>query len=290
MSDHRTVLFIGGHAAGKTNLLIRLWMALRNGGDSQITSRGLPADLNYLNDGMATQLAGGYAEHTPAGLEARPSIPVSLDGVDGDLLIPDRPGEDWTRFYNERRWPDDWLDLIRPTTTCLLLVRSKPPEGQVKDWLALQHFLGPQANFNMAADHSKDPPPAQVILVDWIQLIAGLFQKKLGRSVRPRIGVIITAWDDLDADAQVEGPMEHLRNEHKLLFDFITNNRDRMDIEVFGVTLFGGDLNNAEFADRLVDAGDPRKNGAVAHELAGQVEVSPDLMLPIVWALRVERR
>lgn len=265
-------------------------MAIKAAQTGPIVSRGLPVDLNYLNEGSATQLTGNYIDHTPVAPETQPAIPVSVDGASGALVLPDRPGEDWARLYTERRWPEEWQDYIAPTTSCLLLVRAIPPDGGTRDWLALQRFMGPGANFNIDADHSKDPAPIQVVLVDWIQLIAGLYRERLGAAFRPRIGIVITAWDDLDADARAAGPMEHLRNNHKLLYDFIVNNRDRMDLAVFGVTLYGGDLKDPVFSQSLVDSLDPRKNGWVTYEADGKVRTSPDLLTPIVWALSPTRR
>jgi hypothetical protein len=110
------------------------------------------------------------------------------------------------------------------------------------------------------------------------------FRRVLG-AAPPRIGLVISGWDRLPLEEQQSGPLEHLRVEQKLLHDFIVSN-GTLNIQPFGVTLFGGDLNNPAFQASFGDH-HPRDRGAVWHELNGVVECSNDLALPVAWALSV---
>ncbi|RJF86111.1 hypothetical protein [Sphingomonas cavernae] len=278
-----TALFIGSPGAGKSNYLFRLWLALRDDRQRTIMRDGNPAELQYLNDGVSRQLAGQFADHTSMGVRERIAIPLKVNGVPASLTVPDRPGEDWKKFYERRRFPTDWLDLIHDTTSCLVFVPAVGTDAP-HDWMTIQRFQGAGANLGTNADLRDAPPPTQMVLADTIQLLQAQFRQSVGPAHVPRIGIVITAWDMLPAEQQAGGPLQHLRTEHKLLYDFITANRERFAIEAFGITLYGGDLNDPEFTK---DFGDkhPRERGEVWHQLNGAVECSDDLVLPIAWAL-----
>ena len=282
MSDP-TVLFIGSTGAGKSNYLFRLWLALRDDKKRALVRDGNPKELQYLNNGVSRQLAGQFADRTPMDVRERVAIPLMFNDAPASLTVPDRPGEDWEKFYQRRRFPTDWLDLLHEKTSCLIFVPAVGTDAP-HDWMSIQRFQGAAANLGFDADLRDAPPPTQIVVADTIQLLQAQIKQSVSTSHIPRIGIVITAWDMLPAEQQALGPLEFLRIEHKLLYDLITANRDRFGIETFGVTLYGGDLNDPEFAK---DFGDrhPKERGAVWHQLNGQVECSDDLVLPLAWAL-----
>jgi hypothetical protein len=286
------VLLIGGPGAGKSNLLFRLWSAVRANRSDRIKPRGSPADLVYLNEGVQTQFNGHFVDHTSAPPETQPFIPIVFDDKPAEFLIPDRPGEDWNRLFNDRRWPDEWLEHITQSTSFLIVVRAKDEKDGAEpppmDWLSLQRFLGPSANFAQNQDLSGAPPPQAIVVVDWIQLILGLQRAQFGGGLRPKVGIVITAWDCLSTETQDAGPVSYIRREFRILSDFIANNRTRFDCEVFGVTLFGGDLNDPAFSCEVVNAEDPRSKGWVSRVQDGVVARSDNLLAPIEWALAAD--
>lgn len=282
-----TVLLIGGPGAGKSNFLLRLWSAVRANRSDRIKPRGAPADLFYLNQGVQTQLSGQFVDHTSTPPETQPLIPIQFDGSPAELLIPDRPGEDWNRLFAERRWPDEWLEHITESTSFLIVLRARSEkEPPPMDWLSLQRFMGPGANFAQDKDLSGSPPPQAIVVVDWIQLILGLQRAQFGGTIRPKVGIVVTAWDSLDSETQDAGPVAYVKSEYRILFDFISNNRKRFDCEMFGVTIFGGDLNDPAFSSEVVNAEDPKSKGWISLEQDGVALRSSNLLAPIEWALR----
>lgn len=285
LTASRTVLFVGGPNAGKSNLLIRLWLAIRSSTSNVISKRGLPIDLNYLQEGAQTQLTGSFVDHTSAPPEVQPSIPIYFKGAPAELVMPDRPGEDWDRLYRDRRWPEEWLNYLDQSTSCLIVMRALPPQGQTRDWIALQYFMGPRANFNLEEDRTEDPAPLQVMLVDWIQIIVRLYQRRFGSSAKPRIGVVITAWDEVEEEQRELGPMEFLKNEYKLLHDYLISNHASLNSKVFAVSIFGGDLANPDYSKQVTDSEDPVQLGWVSSCRDGSVLTSNELLTPVIWAL-----
>ncbi|MHC4054107.1 TRAFAC clade GTPase domain-containing protein [Bradyrhizobium sp. 25ACV] len=244
MMWRRNVVIVGGVDAGKTNYLLRFWLAMRDRKHRALVPDGLPIDAEYLNLGVAEQLKGQFAGHTQRGTRTICEIPVKIGDRPAALVVPDGPGEDWQRLYVERRWPADWERLVGEDSSFLILVRVHSDEIRSPlDWIQVQNLFGANANLEgHVAGHLPDGPPTQVILVEWIQMIIALCKQRSGPTVRPRIGVLITAWDLLSQDEQTEGPNGYLKSQYRLLSDYLRSNEDRAEFATFGVSLFGGDL------------------------------------------------
>ncbi|XIA63659.1 hypothetical protein ACFIOY_32050 [Bradyrhizobium sp. TZ2] len=113
MTRRRNVVIVGGVDAGKTNYLLRFWLAMRDRKHRALVPDGLPIDAEYLNLGVAEQLKGQFAGHTQRGTRTLCEIPVKIGDHPAALVVPDGPGEDWQRLYVERRWPADWEEAYR---------------------------------------------------------------------------------------------------------------------------------------------------------------------------------
>lgn len=299
MSDRRTVLLIGGPESGKSNYIFRFWLALRDGKTRDIMPGRPPDEAEYLTVGANAQLGGHFAGHTPENTGALCEIPVKAKGDPAALIVPDRPGEEWARLYIDRRWPSEWEPLIDSGTSCLVFIRANSPLNQQPlDWMSVQRSYGEnKANLNREQGSpsigkqgsSQSGPPTQVVAVEWLQMLKALFRNRVGPRHRPRVGIVVSAWDALSLDDREDGPLGFLRRDFRLLSDFIESNTDRFELSVFGVTLFGGDLDKeAGFHDEFIREGNPRERGfVVSDNLKGTLRCSADLTLPVGWALGV---
>lgn len=243
----------------------------------------MPAAAEYLTKGAEAQLGGRFAEHTPHDVNERIELPLVVNGHDATLVVPDRPGEDWRKFYGERRFPADWIELVGHGTSWLIFVRAGGFEHAL-DWYSVQKYRGASANF-VGPRATTPEVPTQVVLVDWLQLIERLSHARTSPSVRPRIGIVISAWDSLGADQQEAGPMDYLSSEAKLLHDFMICNTGRFDMAAFGTSLYGGDLKDADFVTRFRTEGNPKGRGYVWAEHNGALTRYADLAFPAAWAL-----
>lgn len=128
MAIEPVVFLIGGQDAGKTNFLGRLWLCLRSKA-GQLFADTLPDDAKYLVQVSQELLKGKYAGHTPFGTETRKcQVPVSWkEGSiqhSGLVVLPDRPGEQWTKDFQNRVWPSELDGLLTEKAGCLLFIRA----------------------------------------------------------------------------------------------------------------------------------------------------------------------
>lgn len=310
-SDHNAVLLIGGPDAGKSNFLFRLWIAI-DGGSGVLVRDGLPSEVNYLREGAERLFEGEFAGHTSKEVHERVVVPVKraafATAAGGTLIVPDVPGEQVLAICRNRQWSQAWEELISRRCACLLFVRAGSDEVVAPlDWAtcfekygaiieALKPVEQTQAagalgdaspNQNQPDDERAAQLPTQVVLTEWLQFLRRAFTAVAGGSFRPRVGVVISAWDAVPIDQQPAGPVKYLKENFPMLHQFIEANDDQFDFQVFGVSIVAGDLKNDEEFKENYLKGTPRDFGFVVHSLSGQFTQSLDITLPVAWALRV---
>lgn len=291
MTESHSVLLVGGPDAGKTNFLCRLGLAiLENTG--RLHGDGLPENMEYLKAGADKILSGEFVPRTPQEVFNRTIIPVkdaiSPEEIRGNLVVPDCSGEEWLKIYRKREWSEDWESIISDLCGCLLFIRIDSDETiNPLDWISCEKLIGLPSNF-------PDPPenqgeemvtPTQVILVDWLQCLRLAFTERVEGFFRPRIGIVITAWDLAPKEQQDSEPIKYIESNFPLLWQFMLTNTDRFDFATFGVSIVGGDLNDTSgFRNDYLNS-DPREAGYVVHSVKSTINKSSDFTLPVAWAM-----
>ena len=307
-ADHHSVLLIGGPDAGKSNFLFRLWIAI-DGGGGVLVKDGLPSDLEYLRAGAERLLEGEFAKHTPTEVYERVVVPVRSSSrvapSRGMLVVPDLAGEQILAVCRSRQWSQTWEELISPRCACLLFVRAGSKENVAPlEWATCfekygavlqppheEQSHGSQGVDPVDSEESQEAPgkgaplPTQVILTEWLQFLRLAFTAVAGGLFRPRVGVVVSAWDLVPSDQQPAGPLEYVGENFPMLHQFIQANGERFDFQVFGVSIVAGDLEHDEAFKETYLNGQPREFGFVFHSLSGLPSSSPDITLPIAWAL-----
>nr|WP_237353421.1 hypothetical protein [Rhizobium phaseoli] len=261
---------------------------MRDGKRRPIMARGLPAAAEYLRQGAETQLSGAFAGHTPDGGGDICEIPIYAGELESSIILPDRPGEEWVRFYRERRWPAEWASFLGADTSCLIFLRANSRLNQAPlDWITIQRFQGNSANLAKDEDASGAGTPTQVLIVDLIQMLFRL-ARKVGNA-HFRIGVVVSAWDTVSPEEQTAGPFAYLNAEFPMLGSFLRSAATRSELMVFGLSVFDGDFDNqAEFRHEFQTVGNPRDRGSVViDDLRGNIFRTPDLTEPVAWSLGV---
>jgi len=289
--QQRSVLLIGITDAGKTNFLSRLWLTL-DGGGGILTKTALPPDLDYLKTGADHLLKGEFAPHTPRDVRDATEIPVKHisngQQFSGTLVVPDLPGEQVMSVFLKRQWSDEWESRISPGCGCLVFVRVDSSELIAPlDWLncPLQFGGTPIAAAAEKDNTDKVKPPTQVVLVDWLQFLRKAFTGRVSGSYRPRVGIVVAAWDLVPPEQRDKGPQAWIASNLPLLAQYVESNDDEFEFEYFGVSVTSGDLTaDPEFKDSYLK-GNPRKAGEVVYGRAGVLESSTDMTLPVAWAL-----
>jgi len=131
----------------------------------------------------------------------------------------------------------------------------------------------------------KDVLPAQVSFCELLRYLSLLLRKRPDGS-KPRVAVVVTAWDMLDDGARAASPMRYLENEFPMLAGRIKT-PGPLDIELFGMSIVGGNLRgapNKQFRDSLKGR-DLSEVGYTAVMRDGVLVHDPDVTLPLAWAL-----
>jgi hypothetical protein len=291
MRPSHNIVVVGLPDSGKTNYIIRFWLALREN-SGLLRSDGLPDDLEYLEAGANELLGGDFAPHTPHEVSNRARIPIaysgpSSDGLNGTLVVPDYSGEVWEEIYQKREWSEEWEELFDGSCGCLLFIRADSEHIIPSlDWIsAAKYFGSPDEIAALVAEQHENVTPSQVILVDWLQFFRRAFTDRIGGEFRPRVGIVVSAWDFVPEDQKLLGPSVYIEANFPLLKQFLDSNQEGFDAEFFGVSIVGGDLKDVTgFRDAYLNSG-PQNAGYVVYEQNATLQEIKDLTYPVAWAL-----
>ena len=97
-----SIILVGGPDTGKTNFIVRLWVALRSG-ESALRLGGTPDEIKYVEDAVRHLHEGHFAPRTDKNVVAEKSTitipltrPETAPGDDWlELVVPDVSGEIW---------------------------------------------------------------------------------------------------------------------------------------------------------------------------------------------------
>lgn len=311
MMVDKQVMLIGGPEAGKTNFLARSWIKLSQK-DGLLAADKLPDDCEYIQTAANDLLVGKFAKHTPTGVYSLSTIPIhcSHEGTStGNLLIPDRYGEQWKSIHESRRWPHDFDSLISSDCGALVFFRICGPDHQpIMDPMRQSKLFGitkpvseqrkgTRSNPKTASTETKtdgklkEPDlklPTEVLFIDWLQCLRQAYTALVSRAFIPRVGIVIAAWDLLGQDADSTFPDNYLTTNFSMLEQFIESTGG-IDFEfaLFGASVAGGELSNSSPYKKEYLAADPTHAGYVVHSLGGAWERTDDVTIPFAWSMGV---
>lgn len=280
------VLIVGGPDAGKTNFFGRLWLATEDG-RSALSRNGLPDDLTYLTDVIESILQGKYAPRTSTDQPETIGIPFksskNSDQI-GILEIPDFRGESWLTVYRHREWPTSWDAYLDGLCGCLLFLRVASTQIQpALDWVTIEAIF--REKVQIAAPREI---PTQVLLVDWLQMIDSCIEFNAISRGKIRLGIVITAWDRVPNEQHDADPREWLRSNFPMFDQYLGTCGDKYEIAVFGVSAFGGDLNDeVGYAQEFLATG-PQQCGYTVYMNGTNFTKQVDVTIPVAWSLGIQ--
>lgn len=147
----------------------------------------------------------------------------------------------------------------------------------------------PQANLSPVANSSDNQVapsaelPAQVGFCELLRYL-GLLLSERPDGAKPRVAIIVTAWDMLDPATKAAGPMKYLEKQFPLLAGRIAT-PSRLEIQTFGMSIVGGNMRkNPAFCESLKGK-DLSDVGYTAIMRNGTVVEDTDVTLPVAWAI-----
>lgn len=239
-----------------------------------------------------------------------------------ELLVPDISGELWTKAVRSSELPVDWMQSLKEAAGAILFVRAHSNLNvQPMDWVTARRLLklyqGEEAENDEAAHHEQPgtgpvpvaeaasapvhgeeteaesgaedaPPPTpelptQVVLCELLRYLDLLLANRTDGG-RPRVAVVVAAWDLLDPELKAASPMAYLKRQFPLLAGRLSC-PGRLDVRLFGLSIVGGDLENDPAFRRLFLGRDIVDQGWVVVEEDGRGRQDDDITLPIAWAV-----
>jgi hypothetical protein len=276
----RSIILLGGPDSGKTNYIGRLWLAL-DGGTGALHAAEQPDDINFVLEVADHLFEGGFAprsEHSDARRDFEVVVAATKDGPRSRVVVPDISGELWRNAVIDSEISPDWMDELRQADAALLFVRvDSDQDVRPLDWVTSRKML------ERLGSEEDQGLPTQVMLCELIRFLEGsLTHREDGGT--PRLSVVVTAWDRVDADTFQQGPAAYLEREYPLVAGKLAD-LTGLDVQIFGLSVVGGDLkHDAEYRQAYLEIGLDSHGWVAVHDGDGWRK-KPDVTLPIAWAV-----
>lgn len=276
----RSIILLGGPDSGKTNYVGPLWLALDRA-TGALHAAKQPEDIKFVLEITDHIFAGEFAprsEHSDARRDFEVIVAATEGGPQARIVVPDISGELWRKAVIDGEIDPDWMSELRRADGALLFVRvDSDQDVRPLDWVTSRRML------EKLGGEEDQGLPTQVMLCELIRYLEGsLANREDGE--RPRLSVVVTAWDLVDAGVFQQGPLAYLEREYPLVAGRLTDLGD-LDVRIFGLSSVGGDLkHDPAYRQVFLEAG-PDGHGWVAVSDGDGWKKEPDITLPIAWAV-----
>lgn len=277
----RSVVLLGGPDSGKTNYVGRVWRALDTG-KGRLHAAQQPNDIRFVLEVADHLFSGNFAprsEHADQRRDFEVVVAEERGGDETSIVIPDISGELWRNAVLNCEISSDWMDELRRADGALLFVRvGSNLDVRPLDWVTSQKMLA------KLGTHEYPGLPTQVMLCELIRFLeVSLADRPDGG--RPRVSVVVSAWDLVDSGLFAKGPKAYLDREYPL-FSGRLGDVERLDVRVFGLSVVGGDLKaDAACRDAVQEHGLDGRGWVAVEDGDGNWIKDGDLTLPIAWII-----
>ncbi len=276
----RSIILLGGPDSGKTNYIGRLWRALDDG-TGALHAAEQPEDINFVLEVADHLFQGGFAprsEHSDARRDFEVVVAAKKDGPQSKVVVPDMSGELWRNAVIDNEIAPDWMVELRRADAALLFVRvDSDQDVRPLDWVTSRKLL------EKIGDEEDQGLPTQVMLCELIRFLEDSLADREDGGL-PRLSVVVTAWDRVDAGKFEQGPVAYLEREYPLVAGKLADLKD-LNVQVFGLSVVGGDLkHDPKYRQAFLKAGLDGQ-GWVAVNDGDRWRKDPDVTLPVAWAV-----
>jgi hypothetical protein len=240
-----------------------------------------PDDINFVLEITDHLFEGGFAprsEHSDARRDFEIVVAAKKDGPKARVVVPDISGELWRTAVIESEIETDWMNELRQADGALLFVRvGSDQDVRPLDWVTSRKML------EKLGGEEDQGLPTQVMLCELIRFLECSLSNRADGSL-PRLSVVVTAWDLVDAGTFEQGPEAYLQREYPLLAGKLID-LENLAVQVFGLSIVGGDLkHDANYRDAFLESGGDNHGWTAVRE-GDRWKKDPDVTLPIAWAV-----
>ena len=268
-TSDNSILLIGESGVGKTHFGAQLLKRLMKG-DGSLRMNGAATNLEPFESALESLNEGKAAGHTATSTYVDSVWPIAdASGRSADLVWPDYGGEQIKNIATFRRVPIAWQDRVRQAAVWLLLVRLQ--QARVGEDI----FSRPLTDLRGSAVENREVHISdQARLIELLQMLMYVADPVAQRPFeRPKIGILLTCWDELHIDGTA--PELALRERLPMLWDFVSSSW--RNPKVMGLSALGRPLSPSEQDVEYVSRG-PEHFGYVVGRDGSS---SSDLTLPI---------
>lgn len=276
----RAIVILGGPDSGKTNYIGPLWLALDRG-NGALHAAEQPPDITFVLSVADHIFQGSFAPRTELSDIRRDFevvVAATKGGPKSKVIVPDISGELWRNAVLDNEISSEWMDELKQADAALLFIRvDSDQDVRPLDWVTARELL------EKAGNDKDQGLPTQVMLCELIHFLEDSLAKREDGGL-PRLSVVVAAWDRVDPDKFIQGPVAYLEREYPLVAGRIAD-LTTLDVKVFGLSSLGGDLkNDHEYRKTFLDAG-PIGQGWTAMHDGEKWQKIFDITIPIEWAV-----
>lgn len=280
MVGPKSVMMVGRPDSGKSNYLARFWAAvdLREG---DLFATVQPDNILYVETLLNHLNQGRFVPRSEHGVEdASHDVTIAVSSVQNpalsaEIVIPDIHGEVWKKAVSLWELPRVWLERLREANGALLFVRAHSDENYAPLNLVtsgdLLKAIGNDEKMEMEV-------PTQVAMAELLRFMEENLNCEDG--IRPRVAIIVTAWDMLNEDERKAGPKAYLQKEYPL---FAGRLKDQLnvDVRVYGVSILGTDVIKVGVRESIQQGGIK----GLGYAVDGRDNEQLDVTAPVRWLL-----
>lgn len=276
----KSIILVGGPDSGKSNYLARLWLAFKSKRFDLISST-TPGDVRYIESIAEHLLRGEFVPRTEPEEKNRDfhvSVTTKDGTLDANIIVPDILGEIWDKAVSTLEIPEKWLATLRKSSSAVLFVRVQSKNNvEPLNWVTSQALL--KAGLG---ENNEKAIPTQIVLMELLRFIDENISRKVFK--KPRVAIVVTAWDKLHQEDASGGPLAYLETEFPMFAGKLSDIKT-LDIKVFGSSILGGDFKSPEFSETFFDRNIHERGYIVFHGADGQTDSTTDVTTPINWLL-----
>lgn len=276
----RSIILLGGPDSGKTNYIGRLWHALDSGA-GVLRAVEQPNDINFVLEVADHLFQGSFAprtEHSDMRRDFEVVVAAEKDGPQSKVIVPDISGELWRNAVIDNEISPEWIEELKQADAALLFIRvGSDQDVRPLDWVTSRNYLEKIGN---AEDQGI---PTQVMLCELIHFLEDSLAKREDGGL-PRLSVVVSAWDLVDPDKFAQGPVAYLEREYPLVAGRLAD-LDALDVQVFGLSVVGGDLkHDVAYRHSFLEQGLDEQGWVTVYDGGNWLKYN-DVTLPISWAV-----
>ncbi|WBB56031.1 hypothetical protein [Verrucosispora sp. WMMD573] len=199
-----SILLLGESGVGKTHFGAQLLRRLMKG-DGRLRMSGQATNLEPFESALESLNEGKAAGHTATSTYMDSIWPVAdVAGHQAELVWPDYGGEQIKSMISSRRVSNAWQSRVRQAPAWLLLIRLQQTR------FGEDIFSRPLGDLRGAAIENRELQISdQARLIELLQMLVFVGGAATGRQAdRPRLGVLLTCWDELDFDGTPAAALE----------------------------------------------------------------------------------